>query len=75
MDTVGQRIKRIRKMRRWTQKELAERASIHVISLKNYELITLAAHRCIPVTKIVCSAKYNDQICIMIHTEESCIVV
>lgn len=38
MDTVGQRIKRIRKMRRWTQKELAERASIHVISLKNYEL-------------------------------------
>ena len=38
MDTVGKRIKRIRNIRGWTQRELAERAGIHIISLKNYEL-------------------------------------
>lgn len=38
MDTVGNRIKRIRKIRGWTQKELAERAGINLFSLKSHEL-------------------------------------
>lgn len=38
MDTVGKRIKRIRKIRGWTQKELAERAGINLFSLKSHEL-------------------------------------
>ena len=38
MDTIGQRIKKYRLLRKWTQKELAFRANMHEISEQSYEL-------------------------------------
>lgn len=38
MDTVGQRIKKIRKLRKMTQKEVAARAGLHEVAYQYYEL-------------------------------------
>lgn len=38
MDTVGRRIKKIRKIRGWTQRELAEMVGIHEMTMQSYEL-------------------------------------
>lgn len=40
MDSVGNRMRKIREMRGWTQKYVAERAGLHVVSYQYYELGT-----------------------------------
>lgn len=40
MDTIGQRIKKYRLLKKWTQRELASRAGIHEITEQAYELGT-----------------------------------
>ena len=38
MDSIGQRIRKIREMRNFTQKALAEKAQMHEVTLRYYEI-------------------------------------